>query len=83
MTRHYDDVLDDIILRAKQAQDYFLLVGPPGTGKTSRALKFMVEEALNDGTGMPTAESIAAGGKGGSAASLIHPPDELYQPSRG
>ena len=63
LTRHYDEVLDDIILRAKQAQDYFLLVGPPGTGKTSRALKFMVEEALNDGTGMPTAESIAAGGK--------------------
>jgi DNA replication ATP-dependent helicase Dna2 len=62
LTRHYDDVLDDIILRAKQAQDYFLLVGPPGTGKTSRALKFMVEEALNDGTGKPTAESIAAGG---------------------
>ena len=26
LTRHYDDVLDDIILRAKQAQDYFLLV---------------------------------------------------------
>ncbi len=63
LTRHYDDVLDDIILRAKQAQDYFLLVGPPGTGKTSCALKFMVEEALNDGTGMPTAESIASGGK--------------------
>ena len=63
LTRHYDDVLDDIILRAKQAQDYFLLVGPPGTGKTSRALKFMVEEALNDGTGMPTAESITSGGK--------------------
>ena len=57
LTKHYDDVLDDIILRAKQAQDYFLLVGPPGTGKTSRALKFMVEEALNDGTGMPTTSS--------------------------
>ena len=56
LTKHYDDVLDDIILRAKQAQDYFLLVGPPGTGKTSRALKFMVEEALNDGTGIPTSE---------------------------
>ena len=62
LTKHYDGVLDDIILRAKQAQDYFLLVGPPGTGKTSRALKFMVEEALNDGTGMPTAESIASAG---------------------
>ena len=61
LTRHYDDVLDDIILRAKQAQDYFLLVGPPGTGKTSRALKFMVEEALNDGTGMPSAGVIPLG----------------------
>ena len=48
LTRPYDDVLDDILLRAKQAQDYFLLVGPPGTGKTSRALKFMVQEALAD-----------------------------------
>ena len=61
LTRHYDDVLDDIILRAKQAQDYFLLVGSPGTGKTSRALKFMVEEALNDGTGMPSAGDITSG----------------------
>ena len=61
LTRHYDDVLDYIILRAKQAQDYFLLVGPPGTGKTSRALKFMVEEALNDGTGMPSAGVIPPG----------------------
>ena len=61
LTRHYDDVLDYIILRAKQAQDYFLLVGPPGTGKTSRALKFMVEEALNDGTGMPSAGVILPG----------------------
>ena len=75
LTRHYDDVLDDIILRAKQAQDYFLLVGPPGTGKTSRALKFMVEEALNDGTGMPTAESIGnATTAYNTAASGIHQP---------
>ena len=73
LTRHYDDVLDDIILRAKQAQDYFLLVGPPGTGKTSRALKFMVEEALNDGTGMPTPESIATarGGYQQPASSIL------------
>ena len=73
LTRHYDDVLDDIILRAKQAQDYFLLVGPPGTGKTSRALKFMVEEALNDGTGLPTAESIATarGGYQQPASSIL------------
>ena len=73
LTRHYDDVLDDIILRTKQAQDYFLLVGPPGTGKTSRALKFMVEEALNDGTGLPTAESIATarGGYQQPASSIL------------
>ncbi|MCM1107871.1 MAG: AAA domain-containing protein [Clostridium sp.] len=37
-----------IVLRAKQAEDYFLLVGPPGTGKTSVALKAMVEEFLAD-----------------------------------
>ncbi len=32
-----------IARKAEDAQDYFLLVGPPGTGKTSRALKQMVE----------------------------------------
>ena len=32
-----------IILKAKAARDYFLLVGPPGTGKTSHALRGMVE----------------------------------------
>ncbi len=32
-----------IARKALAAQDYFLLVGPPGTGKTSRALKQMVE----------------------------------------
>ena len=41
-----DPVLRDIILRAKQAEDYFLLVGPPGTGKTSVALRQMVIEFL-------------------------------------
>lgn len=49
LSRHYDERLDGLLTRAKQAEDYFLLVGPPGTGKTSRALRFLVEEALKDG----------------------------------
>ena len=32
-----------VALKAKAAQDYFLLIGPPGTGKTSCALKKMAE----------------------------------------
>lgn len=39
---------DELILKEKQSKDYFLLVGPPGTGKTSCALRYMVEEALTD-----------------------------------
>ena len=39
---------NELILKEKQASDYFLLVGPPGTGKTSCALRYMVEEALTD-----------------------------------
>ena len=41
-----DDHLRDIVLRARQTQDYFLLVGPPGTGKTTVALRQMVLEYL-------------------------------------
>lgn len=48
LSRHYDTVLDPILLKARQARDYFLLVGPPGTGKTSRALQLMVREALSE-----------------------------------
>lgn len=47
--RHYlNEEIDRIVLKAKQARNYFLLVGPPGTGKTSVALKSMVEEFLSD-----------------------------------
>ena len=43
-----DEHMNGLILRAKQAKDFFLLVGPPGTGKTSIALKQMVLEFLSD-----------------------------------
>lgn len=42
-----DDV-KEIVLKARRARDYFLLIGPPGTGKTSVALKSMVEEFYAD-----------------------------------
>ena len=44
LSRSYHPSYDEVLLRIKQARDYFLLVGPPGTGKTSMALRFIVEE---------------------------------------
>ncbi len=41
--RQATDDFERVALKAEAARDYFLLVGPPGTGKTSRALRRMVE----------------------------------------
>lgn len=43
-----NNYINDIVLKAKQADDLFLLVGPPGTGKTSQALAGMVREFHSD-----------------------------------
>ena len=48
LSRSYHPDYDEIILKAKQAQDYFLLIGPPGTGKTSQALQYLVLEQLSE-----------------------------------
>ncbi|WP_288905972.1 AAA domain-containing protein [uncultured Bacteroides sp.] len=43
------DDFSRITLKAQAARDYFLLIGPPGTGKTSRALRGMVEAFYREG----------------------------------
>lgn len=42
----YGDTMNHIVLSAKQANDFYLLVGPPGTGKTNVALRSMTQEFL-------------------------------------
>lgn len=42
-TIQFIDDFDRVTQKAVAARDYFLLVGPPGTGKTSRALNRMVQ----------------------------------------
>ena len=42
---NYGD-FSELVAKAMAAKDLFLVIGPPGSGKTSCALRFMVEEAL-------------------------------------
>lgn len=39
---------NDLVLAAKRAQDFFIVIGPPGTGKTSFALMNILKETLAD-----------------------------------
>ena len=43
------DDFERVNLKAQAARDYFLLLGPPGTGKTSCALRGMVETFYEEG----------------------------------
>ena len=54
LSHSYHPDYDEIILKAKQAQDYFLLIGPPGTGKTSQALQYLVLEQLAEKPKVPS-----------------------------
>lgn len=45
---YYSPEFNDLVLRTKQAQDIYLIVGPPGTGKTSYGMLNVLLEHLTD-----------------------------------
>ncbi len=38
--------MNELVVRERQAQELFFVIGPPGSGKTSQAIRSMVEEEL-------------------------------------
>lgn len=60
LSQSYNPELDNVLLKARQALDFFLLIGPPGTGKTSMALQYMVREGL--ATSQPADKGHGDGG---------------------
>ena len=71
LSRSYHPDYDDIILKAKQAQDYFLLIGPPGTGKTSQALQYLVLEQLSEKTKVQSTNPNAQSPKVNEQSSIL------------
>ena len=71
LSRSYHPDYDEIILKAKQAQDYFLLIGPPGTGKTSQALQYLVREQLAGKPKVPSTNPNDQSPKGNGQSSIL------------
>lgn len=42
---------NDLVKKERCARDYYLVIGPPGSGKTNQALRYMLEEELQSGDG--------------------------------
>ena len=46
-----NDDFNTLVLKAKQAKDYFIIIGPPGAGKTSYGMLNVLKEELSEPDG--------------------------------